>query len=207
MPTDTVRIFDTTLRDGEQSPGIALNPHEKAEIAEQLERLGVDVIEAGFAAASPGDFEGVAAAAETVIEATIASLAVFLALRLHRHPDRAWMPAVEHRVEVGVTELVRHSIFQRPPQFGRPCPVFPSNNSSFFGCGTFRREARDLAHPPWKGCSGCGAGLSLKGCTAEPWLEPRLLASAEGLHRGPLLDLTLKLGSCRGLRHRAVGVV
>ena len=54
MSSRRIAIFDTTLRDGEQSPGIALRPDEKAEIAEQLERLGVDVIEAGFAAASPG---------------------------------------------------------------------------------------------------------------------------------------------------------
>jgi 2-isopropylmalate synthase len=69
-----IAIFDTTLRDGEQSPGIALQPHEKAEVAEQLERLGVDVIEAGFAAASPGDFEGVRAVAQVVRRATVASL-------------------------------------------------------------------------------------------------------------------------------------
>ena len=55
--TDTVRIFDTTLRDGEQSPGIALNAGEKVEIARQLERLGVNVIEAGFAISSPGEVE------------------------------------------------------------------------------------------------------------------------------------------------------
>jgi 2-isopropylmalate synthase len=70
-----IQIFDTTLRDGEQSPGIALRPHEKAEIADQLERLRVDVIEAGFAAASPGDFDGVRAVAETVGAPTVASLA------------------------------------------------------------------------------------------------------------------------------------
>src|SRR5689334_17994882 len=70
-----IQIFDTTLRDGEQSPGIALRPHEKAEIADQLERLRVDVIEAGFAAASPGDFEGVRAVAETVAAPTVCSLA------------------------------------------------------------------------------------------------------------------------------------
>ena len=58
-----ITIFDTTLRDGEQAPGIALRPDEKVEIGEQLERLGVDVIEAGFAASSPGDFEGVQAVA------------------------------------------------------------------------------------------------------------------------------------------------
>jgi 2-isopropylmalate synthase len=70
-----IKIFDTTLRDGEQSPGIALRPAEKAEIAAALEQLGVDVIEAGFAASSPGDFEGVAAASEAVTSATVASLA------------------------------------------------------------------------------------------------------------------------------------
>jgi len=70
-----IQIFDTTLRDGEQSPGIALQPHEKVEIAEQLERLGVDVVEAGFAGASPGDFEGVRAVAGAVKGPTVASLA------------------------------------------------------------------------------------------------------------------------------------
>src|SRR5437762_2658403 len=54
-----VHIFDTTLRDGEQSPGISLNTQEKLEIAQQLARLGVDVIEAGFPITSPGDFEAV----------------------------------------------------------------------------------------------------------------------------------------------------
>ena len=70
-----IKIFDTTLRDGEQSPGIALSPSDKAQIALMLERLGVDVIEAGFAASSPGDFEGVAAVAGAVRNATVASLA------------------------------------------------------------------------------------------------------------------------------------
>ena len=75
MSRRRIQIFDTTLRDGEQSPGIALQPHEKAEIAEQLERLRVDVIEAGFAGASPGDFEGVRAVAGAVDAPTVASLA------------------------------------------------------------------------------------------------------------------------------------
>ena len=74
MNSRRIKIFDTTLRDGEQAPGIALRPEEKVEIAEQLERLGADVIEAGFAASSPGDFEGVRAVAETVRHATVASL-------------------------------------------------------------------------------------------------------------------------------------
>jgi len=70
-----ITIFDTTLRDGEQSPGIALTPDEKAEIGTQLDRLGVDVVEAGFAVSSPGDFEGVRAVAAAVERPTIASLA------------------------------------------------------------------------------------------------------------------------------------
>ena len=64
--TELVRIFDTTLRDGEQSPGCSMNLAEKLAIARQLERLGVDVIEAGFPIASEGDFEAVKAVAQAV---------------------------------------------------------------------------------------------------------------------------------------------
>ncbi len=74
MSSRRITIFDTTLRDGEQAPGIALRPDEKVEIGGQLERLGVDVIEAGFAASSPGDFEGVRAVAQAVKNVTVASL-------------------------------------------------------------------------------------------------------------------------------------
>jgi 2-isopropylmalate synthase len=70
-----VLIFDTTLRDGEQSPGISLNPQEKLEIAQQLARLGVDVIEAGFPITSPGDFEAVQQIARTVRGPVITALA------------------------------------------------------------------------------------------------------------------------------------
>jgi 2-isopropylmalate synthase len=75
MDPDRVIIFDTTLRDGEQSPGISLNTGEKLEIAHQLARLGVDVIEAGFPIASPGDFEAVQAIARQVHGPVIAALA------------------------------------------------------------------------------------------------------------------------------------
>lgn len=68
-------IFDTTLRDGEQSPGASMTKEEKVRIARMLERMRVDVIEAGFAIASPGDFEAVQAVAEAVTEARICSLA------------------------------------------------------------------------------------------------------------------------------------
>jgi len=54
-----IRIFDTTLRDGEQSPGASMNIEEKVTLAKQLARLGIDIIEAGFAISSPGDFEAI----------------------------------------------------------------------------------------------------------------------------------------------------
>jgi 2-isopropylmalate synthase len=77
IPEDPNRvlIFDTTLRDGEQSPGISLNTQEKLEIAAQLARLGVDVIEAGFPITSPGDFEAVQAISRTIEGPVIAGLA------------------------------------------------------------------------------------------------------------------------------------
>src|SRR6185436_17847492 len=86
MDPDRVLIFDTTLRDGEQSPGISLNTGEKLEIAHQLARLGIDIIEAGFPIASPGDFEAVQAIARQVHGPVIAGLA-----RAHAADvDRAW---------------------------------------------------------------------------------------------------------------------
>jgi len=70
----TIKIFDTTLRDGEQSPGCSMNLQEKIEVARQLEKLNVDVIEAGFAIASPGDFLSVQTIAQTIKNAKVASL-------------------------------------------------------------------------------------------------------------------------------------
>src|SRR5712671_2934390 len=81
-----VLIFDTTLRDGEQSPGISLNVAEKLEIAQQLARLGVDVIEAGFPITSPGDFEAVEEISRRVEGPVICGLA-----RTHKADiDAAW---------------------------------------------------------------------------------------------------------------------
>ena len=93
---DTVRIFDTTLRDGEQSPGISLDVAEKLEIAHQLARLGVDVIEAGFPIASDGDFEAVEAIAGAVRGPIVAGLS----RTGFKDIDRAW-------------EAVRHA--EKPP--------------------------------------------------------------------------------------------
>ncbi|OIO60147.1 MAG: 2-isopropylmalate synthase [Alphaproteobacteria bacterium CG_4_10_14_0_2_um_filter_63_37] len=73
--SDHLIVFDTTLRDGEQSPGASMNTEEKLRIARQLERLRVDVIEAGFPVASPGDFDAVHRIAQTVKESTVCGLA------------------------------------------------------------------------------------------------------------------------------------
>jgi 2-isopropylmalate synthase len=70
-----IKIFDTTLRDGEQAPGCSMNLHEKIEVAHRLELLHVDIIEAGFAISSPGDFKSVSAVAETIKNCSVASLA------------------------------------------------------------------------------------------------------------------------------------
>ncbi|MEA5011504.1 MAG: 2-isopropylmalate synthase, partial [Angelakisella sp.] len=69
-----ILIFDTTMRDGEQSPGCTMNAQEKLEIARQLERLGVDVIEAGFPVSSPDDFEAVRQVADAVTNPVVAAL-------------------------------------------------------------------------------------------------------------------------------------
>ncbi len=73
--TDRVKIFDTTLRDGEQSPGASMNTAEKMRLAVQLENLGVDIIEAGFPAASEGDFEAVSKIAKKLVKTEVAGLA------------------------------------------------------------------------------------------------------------------------------------
>lgn len=81
-----IKIFDTTLRDGEQSPGCSMNLKEKIEMAQQLERLKVDVIEAGFAAASPGDLHSIQEISKSIKNCTVASLA-----RCHQDDiDKAW---------------------------------------------------------------------------------------------------------------------
>lgn len=90
MP-DKIYIFDTTLRDGEQSPGCSMNLEEKLKMARQLERLNVDIIEAGFPIASEGDFEAVQAVAAQVRRPTIAALARATPLDI----ERAW-EAIKH---------------------------------------------------------------------------------------------------------------
>lgn len=105
--TDSLIIFDTTLRDGEQSPGASMTPEEKMQIAKALERLRVDVIEAGFAAASPGDFESVQAIAREIKDSVVCSLARTSAADLHRAAE-ALKPARRPRIHTFIATSALH---------------------------------------------------------------------------------------------------
>jgi len=93
MKQDEIIIFDTTLRDGEQSPGASMTKEEKIRIARQLEKLGVNVIEAGFAAASPGDFDSISEIAKIIKNSTVCSLA-----RASENDVRRAGEAIKHAV-------------------------------------------------------------------------------------------------------------
>ena len=116
-----VIIFDTTLRDGEQSPGISLDVAEKIEIAEQLARLGVDVIEAGFPIASQGDFEATKAVAETAGKPG-GPVICGLSRTAHKDVDRAWEAiegAAERRIHVFIATSethMKHKLRMTPEQ-------------------------------------------------------------------------------------------
>lgn len=105
--TNRVIIFDTTLRDGEQSPGAAMTKEEKLRVARQLEKLGVDVIEAGFAAASPGDFEAVNEIAKTLTRATVCSLARAVENDI-RKAGEAIAPAQKRRIHTFIATSPIH---------------------------------------------------------------------------------------------------
>ena len=102
--TERVKIFDTTLRDGEQSPGASMNTNEKLRLAGQLEKLGVDIIEAGFPAASEGDFDAVAEIAKRLKRCEIAGLA-----RTSKEDiDQAW-GAVKHAAKPRIHTFIATS--------------------------------------------------------------------------------------------------
>jgi 2-isopropylmalate synthase len=111
MADDRVLIFDTTLRDGEQSPGASMNLAEKLEVAHALKELGVDIIEAGFPIASPGDFESVQAIAQQVEGPVICGLARCSQADI----DRAWealKDAVRPRIHVFLATSAIHRDFK-----------------------------------------------------------------------------------------------
>jgi 2-isopropylmalate synthase len=112
-------VFDTTLRDGEQSPGISLNAQEKLEIAQQLARLGVDVIEAGFPVTSPGDFEAVRDISRNVDGPVICALARTVASDI----DRAWeavRDAARPRIHMVIATSDLHIAQAADHSSGRP---------------------------------------------------------------------------------------
>jgi 2-isopropylmalate synthase len=104
---DRIYVFDTTLRDGEQSPGASLNTHEKIEIAKQLSRLGVDIIEAGFPISSPGDFEAVKLIAEQIVGPVICGLARTKDLDVDRAAE-AIKPARRRRIHTFIATSEIH---------------------------------------------------------------------------------------------------
>lgn len=99
MDDKRIIIFDTTLRDGEQAPGCSMTLNEKLAVARQLEKLGVDIIEAGFPIASPGDFEAVSKIAETITKSTVCGLARCRQKDIDRAVE-ALKPAVKPRIHV-----------------------------------------------------------------------------------------------------------
>ena len=112
--TEKIYVFDTTLRDGEQSAGVAFTPEEKLEIARQLDRLGVDIIEAGFPCSTPGDLEAVQTIAREVRRPTIAALARAVASDI----DTAW-EAVKEAAEPRIHVFINSSDIQMAHQLGK----------------------------------------------------------------------------------------
>ena len=124
MSKDRLIIFDTTLRDGEQSPGASMTKEEKLRIAKVLEKLRVDVIEAGFAISSPGDFEAVKAIAETVKDSTVCSLSRAMPMDIERagealknansgriHTFIATSPIhMEHKLQMQPNEVIEQAV-------------------------------------------------------------------------------------------------
>ena len=106
-----IRIFDTTLRDGEQSPGASMNLAEKLEVAGLLQEMGVDIIEAGFPIASPGDFASVKKIAETITESTICGLARCADKDIDAAAD-AVAPAKRSRIHVFLATSAIHREFK-----------------------------------------------------------------------------------------------
>ncbi len=116
--TEQLIIFDTTLRDGEQSPGAAMTKEKKIRIARQLEKLGVNIIEAGFAAASQGDFEAVRSVAETIKDCTVCSLARAIENDVRRAGE-AIQPARSGRIHTFIATSpihMQHKLHMTPDQ-------------------------------------------------------------------------------------------
>ena len=144
-----VRIFDTTLRDGEQSPGCTMNLKEKIEVAKCLEKLKVDIIEAGFAISSPGDFESVQTIARTVKECTVASLA----RSTEKDIDTAWeavKDAVDPRIHLFIATSPVHMEYKlrmSPEQVLEQAAAMTRHARKY--CSNIEFSAEDATRSDW----------------------------------------------------------
>ena len=118
---DRIVIFDTTLRDGEQSPGASMTVPEKVRIALLLEEMGVDIIEAGFAIASPGDFQAVNEVAKKIKNSVVCSLA---------RASRADIERAARGARAGGAEAHPHLHRHQPPAYARSSCRRPPNRST-----------------------------------------------------------------------------
>ena len=148
MSEETIRIFDTTLRDGEQSPGCSMKLSEKLALGRQLEKLGVDIIEAGFPIASDGDFESVRAISQEIRETSVAGLArtssadIETALELYPGPAELGGGVAPAEGLAGVqSRVVKYLFF----------PVLAFTPLFVIICMLYFSDAfqKFLLHPPW----------------------------------------------------------
>ena len=146
---DQIVIFDTTLRDGEQSPGCSMNLKEKIEVARCLERMKVDIIEAGFAISSPGDFESVKTVAETVKDCTVASLA----RATEKDIDTAWdavKEAVSPRIHLFLATSPLHMEYKlkkTPEQVLEAAAAMTAHAKKY--CSDVEFSAEDATRSDW----------------------------------------------------------
>ncbi|MDR0570217.1 MAG: 2-isopropylmalate synthase [Clostridiales Family XIII bacterium] len=160
-----IKIFDTTLRDGEQSPGCSMNLKEKIEMARQLERMKVDVIEAGFAISSPGDFASVKAIAEAVKDCTVASLARAAVKDI----DRAWEAvkgAADPRIHLFIATSplhMEHKLQMTPDQVYETAVAMTARAVGY--CSNVEFSAEDATRSNWKFLARVIEGVIAAGAT------------------------------------------
>ena len=160
-----IKIFDTTLRDGEQSPGCSMNLEEKIEMAKQLERMNVDVIEAGFAISSQGDFVSVKAIAETIKDCTVASLARASEADI----DRAWEAvknAADPRIHLflATSDLhMEHKLRMTPDQVYETAVAMTAHAKKY--CSNVEFSAEDSTRSDWNFLAKIIEGVIAAGAT------------------------------------------
>ena len=160
-----IKIFDTTLRDGEQSPGCSMNLSEKIEMAKQLDKLGVDIIEAGFAIASPMDHKSVQAIASAVTNCTVASLARCTKGDI----DAAWDAVKEAKhprihVFLATSEIhMKYKLQMSPEQVLQRISDMVSYAKSF--CDDIEFSAEDASRSDWAFLAQCYSNAVAAGAT------------------------------------------